>query len=145
MSSNYPFDSGPIAPERNPPINPQYYSPARAQIASITSISQTYTQVVTTEENQFVVGQVVRFNIPFGDGMDGLDGTQSYVVSIINGTTFLAGVNTANFNAFNAGGNPQQYPYVVPIGDVNSGAINSSGAINNTIYIEGSFINISPE
>jgi len=143
MSS--PFNSGPIAPERNPPINVEFYSPRISVLDSVTPISQTQTRIVTTEDNQFVVGQVVRFNIPIGDGMEGLNGTQANVISITDATTFIVGFDTTGFNAFNSSGNSKQLPYVVPIGDVNSGPINSSGRINNTIYIQGSFINISPE
>ena len=140
-----PFSLGPLAPERNPPINPEFYVPRVKVIASITSISQSYTQVVTTEDNEFVVGQTVRFNIPIGDGMRGLNGAQAYVVSVTNSTTFLVGYDTTTLGAFSSSGNPKQSSYVVPLGDVNSGQINSSGRINNTIYIPGSFINVSPE
>lgn len=143
MSS--PFNTGPLSPERNPPINPQYYSPNIAIIESITSISQTVTEVVTTIDNEFVVGQLVRFVIPFGDGMRQLDEQQAYIISISSGTTFRVGIDTTTMGLFDASMNPRQEPFVVPVGDVNSGAINSSGRINNLLYIQGSFINVSPQ
>jgi methenyltetrahydromethanopterin cyclohydrolase len=139
-----PFNTGPQAPERNPPITPQYYSPRAVVISSITPISQTSTQIVTETENQFVVGQVVRFDIVARVGMQELNQSQAIVFSITNDTTFLAKVDTTKFNAFNPAGNTLQDSMVIPIADLNSGQINSSGRINNITYIDGSFINISP-
>jgi hypothetical protein len=139
-----PFNSGPIAPERNPPITPQYYSPRAVVIFSITPISQVSTQIVTSTSNQFVVGQVVRFDICARVGMQELNQTQAIVYSITNDTTFLVIADTTTLNSFNPSGNSRQESFVVPLGDFNSGQINSSGRINNITYIDGSFINVSP-
>lgn len=143
MTPNYPFDVGPISPERNPPINPQYYSPNFAFIQSITPISSFSTQVVTTESNEFVVGQLIRFVIPYQDGMLGINEQTAYINSISSDTTFYAGIDATNMGSFNPMGTPYQQPMVIPVGDVNSGTINSSGRINNLLNIPGSFINIS--
>lgn len=139
------FNSGPIAPERNPPINPQYYSPQLAVLSSITPISTFYTQIVTEKDNEFVVGQFVRFVIANFDGMQPLNGLQGIITSITNSTTFYVNIDTTQFGTFNSSGNPTQQSFVIPIGDVNSGAINSSGRINNLLYPEGAFINVSPQ
>ncbi len=140
-----PFRLGPIADYRNPPIHPEWYSPKYAVLQQITPLSSSRTQITTEESNEFVQGQIVRFIIPFGDGMDGLNEREAYVVSILSETEFIADIDTRNFNAFNPTRNPIQTPYVVPVGDINTGAINSSGRTNNILYIEGSFINISPQ
>ena len=145
MSSQTPYNIGPLAAERNPPITPQYYSPNIAQISTITSISRFSTKVVTTEDNEFVVGQTVRFVIPPQDGMRQINGQQAYIFSIDNATTFYVRLDAVAFDAFNALGTTLQDPFVIAIGDVNSGQINSSGRINNLTYISGSFINISPQ
>lgn len=139
-----PFNIGPQSGERNPPITADYYSPQLAVISSISSISQFATQVVTTEENEFVVGQIVRFIIPARDGMVQLNERQAIVTSITNSTTFIVDIDTTKMGTFNASTNTFQDPFVVPVGDINSGAINSSGRINNLLYISGSFKNIGP-
>ena len=64
--SGYPF-SGPIAPENNPVIEPEYFQPS---VFPITAITQGTSTTVTTGTafgvtNNYVIGQLVRFNIPF--------------------------------------------------------------------------------
>lgn len=140
-----PFRIGPLAPERNPPITPEYYAPKLATISSITSISQFATQVVTVEENEYVIGQIIRFVIPERDGMIQLDEREALIISITNATTFLTDIDTTQMGLFNASINTFQDPFIVPVGDINSGAINSSGRINNLLYISGSFKNISSQ
>lgn len=139
-----PFETGPIAPENNPPINSQYYSPKNVPILSIQPLSYGISQVITTVPNEFVIGQLVRFDIPNGCGMELLNGVQGYVIFISGNELFFIDVDTSSLASFNPTGNPRQVPQVIPIGDTNSGAINASGRINNTIYINGSFINVSP-
>lgn len=145
MSAQTPYNIGPLAPERNPPITPEYYSPNIATLSTITPISRFSTRIVTTADNEFVVGQTVRFIIPPQDGMRQINGRQAYVTSIDNATTFYVQIDTLDFDTFNAAGTTLQDPFVIAIGDVNSGQINSSGRINNITYIPGSFINIGPQ
>lgn len=139
-----PFNSGPIAAQRNPPINPQYYSPDFSVIASVIPVSTFQTTFTTSEENEFVVGQLVRFIIPSGCGMGRLNEQVAYIVSIADSTTFNASVNTSGLDAFNPSGNPNQTPMIIPVGDVNNGQINTQGRTNNGLDIPGSFINLSP-
>ena len=145
MSSNYPFNVGPIAGERNPPINPQYYSANFAIPQSITPITQSSTRVITTEPNEFVVGQLVRFTVPPGDGMYQIDEMVAYIITIENPTTFYVQLDSTRFDPFYGTGNPMQIPQVIPVGDASSGQINSSGRINNLLYPFGAFINVSPK
>jgi hypothetical protein len=139
------FNIGPIAPERNPRINPQYYSPTIYVLQSIAAVSDFLTQVVTVKDNNFSVGQIIRFSIPYGDGMQQLNGQQATVMAIFDPTTFYVDISVIGSDAFNPLGNLTQDPFVIPIGDINSGSINSSGRINNLLYIDGSFKNISPQ
>lgn len=134
---------GPIAPENNPPIHPDYYQPRRFEISGIT-LNKT-TTVTTSEEHDYVVGQVVRLLIPTFYGSYQLNERQGMVISIPAVDQVEIDINSSQgVNAFIAsptyGPTP---PQIVAIGDYNSGAINT-GRSNNTISIAGSFINISP-
>ena len=139
-----PFQIGPIAPENNPPIQPTWYSPRVAEISAIAPISQFITQIETTAPNQFVAGQLVRFVIAPRCGSTGLNEQQAYITQILDDETFYVAFNVTGMDSFNPSANTTQPSYFLPIGDVNSGAINTSGRINNILYIEGSFINVSP-
>ncbi len=205
---------GPIAPESNPPINPQYYEPRRWVISALTR-GQT-TMVTTTADLDFVVGQEVRLIIPPQNGSRQLNEQKGFVLSLptsnqcvvginsaqnvdpfissfatitgatqanpcvltanngfavldrvaisdVEGMTQLNGnvytitaatptsitinVNSTAFTAYSAGGVATlatTLPQILPIGDVNTGQINSTGRSNVGTFIPGSFINISP-
>lgn len=139
-----PLFTGPQALYRNVPIQAGYYNPQAKVISSITPVSQTETTVVTSTANQFAVGSTVRFVIVKNVGMQELNQIQGLVTSITNTTTFVVKLDTTTMSSFNSGGNTKQDSMVIPIGDINSGPINSSGRINNILYIDGSFINVSP-
>jgi hypothetical protein len=62
MAYNPPLIFGPIAPQNNPPINPQFYQPSIFDIASITNGETTL--VTTTVAQNYVIGQLVRLLIP---------------------------------------------------------------------------------
>lgn len=206
---------GPIAPESNPPLNPQYYLPQRFNISDI-SFGQT-TTVTTTEDLDYSVGQLVRLIIPPQFGARQLNESQGYVLSLpssnqavlsinssigvsafispsvsITGaaqsnpcvltatnsysvgefvqiqdvggmielndniyrvvartpTTLTISVDSTSFIAYSSGGTASligTVPQILAIGDINSGQINSSGRVNNLTYINGSFINVSPQ
>lgn len=142
MASN-PFVRGPIAPENNPAIHPEWFAP---RVYSISSISQGITTTITTlEDHDYVVGQAIRTVIPRFYGMQDLNGVQSIIVSIPNPDQLVIQVDSLQFNSFIP--NPPYgptLPYVVAIGDVNSGYISSTGRSIPFVGIEGSFINISP-
>lgn len=139
---------GPIAPERNPRIEPQYFQPS---LFPITAISYGATTTVTTASafgvnNNYVIGQLVRFNIPKTYGAQQLNGQEGYVVNIPGANQVSVGINTSiGYDAFIAtpGYGPTP-PQIAALGDINSGTINSQGRINNGTTIPGSFINISP-
>ena len=139
-----PFNSGPQAPERNPPINPEYYSPNFATLQAVSSINQFQTQITTTEPNEFVVGQLVRFVLADNTGMAVLNEQTAYITALVDNENFIIAFNVVGANPFFASRNVRQISFVIPVGDVTSGQINSSGRINNLTYMPGSFINISP-
>ena len=143
MSYSPPLISGPIAPESNPPINPQFYIPSVFNIAAI-SLGST-TTVTTTVNHNYVVGQLVRLTIaqPFGSFQ--LNEQQALVITIPSSNQVVLNLNSTNSNPFVA--NPSlslTQPQIMAIGDVNSGTINANGRQNTGTFIPGSFIDISP-
>lgn len=131
-----------IAPERNPPLNPQYYNPSQFFISAVT-LGITTTITVTGSIN-FTVGQEIRLLIPTSFGCRQLNGVTGFVLSVPSSTQVVTSINSSqNVDPFIASSATTQ-PQILPIGDINSGQINSSGRINNLTYINGSFINVSP-
>jgi len=145
--SGYPF-SGPIAPENNPSIMPEWFQPS---IFPITAITSGVSTVVTTDtafgiSNNFVIGQLVRFVIPPTYGMRQLNEKQAYVIAIPGANQVTVNIDTSlNYDAFipspTYGPTP---PTIGAIGDINTGGINASGRRSNATTIEGAFTNISP-
>ena len=141
MAFPYPI-VGPIAPYTNVPIEPQFYQPSRFVIEDI-ALGQT-TTITTTEDMNYVIGQQVRLLIPESFGSYQLNGQTAFVISIpASDQVVLALDSSLNVNTYIAS-NAMTQAQIIPIGDVNSGRINSSGRVNNGTYILGSFINISP-
>ncbi len=71
---------GPIAPYSNVPIEPQFYQPRRFVISNI-SYGET-TTVTTTEDMDYVIGQLIRLLIPFPYGAFQLNNIEAYVIGI---------------------------------------------------------------
>lgn len=142
MSYNPPLIFGPIAPENNPPINPQFYQPQVFDISAIT-LGPT-TTVTTTVNHDYVVGQTVRLLIaqPFGSFQ--LNEQVANVISIPAANQVVLSFNSTSASPFisNPTSNVSQ-PQIVATGDVNSGQINT-GRTGNLTFIPGSFIDISP-
>lgn len=146
MSTNFPFNIGPNAFERNPPIHPEFYKPSNFVVSNITS-SGIQTQVTTVENNNFVVGQLIRFHIPNGWGIRQLNERQAYVTEIISSNQFVADINILSFDPFAAAPLPlsNQFPQVSAIGDNNYGGENPNGRIiiPSQLTVPGAFVNIS--
>ena len=121
---------------------PQYYAPRQYFISSVTLGINT---TVTTVNNiDFVVGQLVRLIIPPTFGCRQLNGSQGYVLSIPMANQVVVAINSSqNVDGFVTSSAATQ-PQILPIGDVNTGAINSQGRTNNGTFVLGAFINISP-
>lgn len=139
---NNPFFIGPIAPERNPPINPQYYQPS---VFTITDIVLGFTTLVTTSvDHNYVIGQNVRLLIPPTYGSIQLNEQEGLVISIPSDNQVLVTINSVNANSFISSPTyGPTSPQIVAVGDINSGQINT-GRSGNLTYIPGSFIDISP-
>lgn len=133
---------GPIAPESNPPINPQYFKPRVFEIEDI-DLGET-TTVTTTEDHDYELGQVVKLFLPPTYCAGQLNNKTGYVISIPADDEVEITIYSKNADAFNASGLGTTKPQIFPIGDINSGSINGNGRVTSTL-IEGSFINISPQ
>jgi hypothetical protein len=106
--------SYPIPAYSNPPIQAQFYQPSLFDISAI-SLGQ-FTTVTTSEDHNFVIGQLVRLLIPNIFGTYQLNNTQSYVVSIPSATQVVLDLNSSNANAFIAS------PYIATITNITQAA-----------------------
>lgn len=133
--------TGPIAPYNNVPIEPQFYAPRRFVIEDIVLGSTTL--VTTTEDHDYVVGQLVRLIIPPQNGCRQLNEAKGYVIFIPTDDEVILDIDSSqNVDDFVSTSLPNQ-PQILAIGDINQGAINQTAAQTGT-FIPGSFINISP-
>lgn len=144
MGYNPPLIFGPIAPENNPPINPQYYQPRSFDISNIAlGVSTT---VTTSVNHDYVIGQLIRLLIPSTYGSFQLNQQQGYVISIPAPNQVVVNIDSShNINAFIA--NPSYgptLPQILALGDINTGVINAQGRSSTGTFIPGSFIDISP-
>jgi len=137
------FNPGPIAPESNPPIHPEYYEPRLSFIAQIDLGENTI--ITTVDANDFVLGQQCRLIIPRQYGTFELNEKSGLIISILSSTEFVLNIYSVGYNNFSI---PSIIPpcraQVVPIGDINSGISEQVGPITPVVTIPGSFINISP-
>jgi hypothetical protein len=132
---------GPTPPYTNPPIQPEYYQPSQFFISDITlGITTTIT---TTVNMNYVIGQLVRLLIPPSFGTSQLNGMTGYVIDILAPDQVVLDINSLNMNEFKSSIATTK-PQIVAVGDINSGIISSTGLVNATTNIPGSFINISP-
>jgi hypothetical protein len=145
---SFPPLIGPQAPERNPPIEPQYFQPSWFPI---TAISYGVNTTITTGtsfgvSNNYVVGQLVRLLIPFPFGAQQLNEQEGYVIGIPGADQVLLNINTSvNYDPFISSPLRSTTPAsIVAVGDINSGSINASGRTNNGLSPLGTFTNISP-
>jgi hypothetical protein len=141
---------GPVPAETNPAITPWYYQPTTFPISAVTrgaTTTVTLTAVTTggtTVNPNFVIGQEVRFLIPNGYGIRQLNNQKGYVLSLPSSTSVEVDIDSTSYNAFivsPSGANSSAQ--LVPVGDINSGQVNTSGRTNQLTYIPGSFIDIS--
>jgi hypothetical protein len=143
MSAERGVISYPIPLYQNLPIQPQFYKPSQFNIAAI---SLGFSTTITTSVNHnYVIGQEVRLIIPPSFGCRQLNQQTGIVISIPAPNQIIVSINSQFVDPFIAASSNIQVAQVVAIGDVNSGAINSYGIINQIINIPGSFINISPQ
>lgn len=137
---------GPVPPYSNPPIEPQNFQPSRFVISAI--VTGATTLVTTSVNNNFVVNQQVRLLIPPKFGSRGLNESTGFVISISNPNQVVLDINSNNVDPFIP--NPtfvmfesQTPAQIIAIGDENNGLISTTGRINPSTAIQGSFINVS--
>jgi len=135
------FVIGPVAPENNPPIEPQYYLPNRFNISQIATGQKT--TVTTTVDHNYVTGQLVRLTIPSICRAEALNEQSGLVTAIPAANQVVVDIFSLYVTPFVPAPSTGTQPEIMAIGDVNSGPTNF-GRTNNTTFIPGSFINISP-
>jgi hypothetical protein len=141
-----PVISYPIPPYANVPIQAQFFIPSRFVISAISF--GTTTTITTTQNVNFVLGQLVRLLIPSAYGSYQLNETEGYVISIPAANQVVVTINSTLADVFIASPVPAfklAQPQILAIGDVNGGALNSSGRFNTGTFVPGAFINISPD
>lgn len=135
--------SYPIPAYANVPIHAEYYKPSRFVISGIT-LGLT-TTVTTTENMNYVIGQLVRLLIPSSFGSIQLNEQQGYVISIPADNQVELNIDSLrNVDAYVASSATTK-AQILAIGDINSGIISFTGRIIPTTNIPGSFVNISPQ
>lgn len=135
----------PIPLYSNPNPNPQFYQPWKFNISAIvlgrtTLVTLTIPAITTLN---IVIGQLVRFIIPPTYGTRQLNEVTGYVISVIPPNQVIVDVDSSFFDPFIASSQPTP-AQLLPVGDINSGAINTTGAQSTKTFISGSFINIGP-
>jgi len=123
-------------------INAQFYQPSEFVISAVT-LGVT-TTVTTTANNNYVIGQLVRLNIPPQFGCRQLNHKVGYVLNIPTANQVQLSINSSqNVDQF-VSSSATTKPQMVPVGDVNNGIISSSGRSIPSTNVPGAFINISP-
>ena len=133
--------SYPISAYQNVPIEPQFYQPSRFVISDI-ALGQT-TIVTTTEDVNYVVGQLVRLIIPPSYGCRQLNEQVGYVLSLPTTTQIELSIYSSGGDAY-INSSATTKAQTLAVGNINLGATNSNGPLSTSTYIPASFINISP-
>lgn len=134
--------SYPIPAYSNVPIEPQFYAPSRFEIEDITKGQSTI--VTTTEDHNYVIGQLVRITIPAAYGMYQINENQGVVVSIPSSTQVELQIDSSFYDTY-ISATDLNVPQILATGDYNYGIISTNGRVVGSTNIPGSFINISPE
>jgi len=90
--------SYPIPAYSNPPIEPQFFQPSVFDISAITRGQST--TVTTTEDHNFVIGQLVRLIIPVLFGTYQINNLQGYVTSIPTDASVVVQIDSVYMDAF---------------------------------------------
>ena len=132
---------GPVPLYANLPIHAEYYVPSRFEISDIDLGSTT--TVTTSEDHDYVIGQECRLYIPPSFGCRQLNQRTGFVISIPED-------NQVELNIYSEGGDPyiasnaSTPAQILAVGDINTGALNTEGRINNATTIPGAFKDVSP-
>ena len=137
-----PFPDSPVPPYNNPPIELQFYQPSQFFISAISL--GVITTITTTANMNYVLGQQVRLLIPNGFGSRQLNEQTGFVTDIPAPNEVTLDLNSQNADLFFNNPALATKAQILAIGDRNSGIISSTGRVNSSTNIPGSFINISP-
>lgn len=120
------------------PNNANTYLAGTIQIPSslnIVAITNSYPMVVTaivnpvTEANTYIIGQVVRLQVPISYGMFQANNLQGQILDI-NGLNFSLDIDSTLFDVFSVpSGNVQQPASLAPSGSRNLQFNNNSGQV----------------
>jgi hypothetical protein len=91
----------------------------------------------------YYIGQQIRLIIPPTFGCRTLNNETGYILSITGTDQITVSIDSTNAEPFVASSATTK-AQVIPVGDINSGRINASGRSSTATYIQGSYINISP-
>lgn len=134
--------SFPVPAYSNVPIQPQNYQPRQFFIENVALGIRTL--VTTTADTDFVVGQLIRLIIPPQFGCTQLNEVLGYVLAMPTPSQLYLDIDSSqNVDPFQSSSASTQ-PQVLPVGDINTGATNNNGRMNNGTFIPGSFKNVSP-
>ena len=134
--------SYPIPIYANVPIQAQFYQPSVFQISNVTLGVTTI--VTTTVNHNYVIGQSIRLLIPSVFGCFQLNNIQGIVISLPNLNQIEIAINSSqNVDNYIAASSKNQ-AQIIAIGDFNSGIISTTGIVQTSTNIPGSFQNISP-
>ena len=124
---------GPIALYSNVPIQPEFYKP---RVYDISAISTGATTTITTSvDNDYVVGQEVRFLIPPAYGMGQLNQQTGFVLSLTSTTQFVVDIDSRQYNPYVAS------PFDATI--TNATQANNCVLTANNSYLRGQSVIIS--
>ena len=122
-------------------IHAEYYEPSRFVIEDINLGSTTV--VTTTVDHNYVIGQQCRLYIPPTFGCRQLNQAFGYVLSIPNTDQVELDINSLGSDPY-VSSNATTVAQILAIGDINTGATNSTGRSENATTIPGAFIDVSP-
>jgi hypothetical protein len=142
--------SYPIPAYQNLPINANFYQPSQFLILNIDLGINTV--ITTTTDMNYSIGQEIRLIIPSAFGSYQLNGQTGIVIDIPVSNQVVTTIDSSkNVDEFIFVSSPVSpiAPYIpaqiLAIGDINNGATNNQGRLNNATSPPGAFINISPE
>lgn len=105
-------------------------SPMVPPFLNITAITNAVrSQVTVNTSNTYVVGQVVRFSVPYDYGMFQINGLSGQILSVNNtNLIFIVDVNTSNFDVF-----------ISPTGLAQPATLSPSGVRNIYNFVQSPF------
>ena len=130
----------PIALFNNLPINSDFYKPSQFFISAMT-LGQT-TTVTTSINHNYVIGQECKLIIPPTNGTRELNQSTGFVISIPAANQVVLSISSLGFSQFTTSSATTK-PQILAIGDINQGSTNITPK-QQTTFVQGSFINISP-